>query len=314
MDKKPLIILTGPTSVGKTALSIMLAKAVHGEIISADSMQVYKGMDIGTAKITPEEMEGVPHHLISEIDPKEEFNVVRFQQYAKEYIRQIHEKNKIPILVGGTGFYIQSVLYDIDFSETEAENDYRLELEQLLLDKGPDHLHEMLRGIDPQSADSLHPNNSKRVIRALEYAKQTGEKISDHNQEQKNKTSPYEYCYFVLTKDRARLYESINHRVDGMLERGLLEEVSALAAKGYKRDMVSMQGIGYKELLAYFDQECTLDEAIELLKKDTRHYAKRQLTWFKREREVIWIDKELYSSEEEILGYMRKELENKNIL
>ncbi len=314
MDKKPIIILTGPTSVGKTALSLSLAKAVNGEIISADSMQVYKHMDIGTAKISPDEMNGVPHYLISEFEPDEEFNVVRFQQYAKDYIRRIHEKEKVPILVGGTGFYIQAVLYDIDFTENETDYSYRRELEQLAEERGSEYLHSLLQEVDPASADAIHPNNGKRIIRALEYARLTGERISAHNDEQKRKASPYNYCYFVLNKDRAKLYEAINHRVDQMLEHGLLEEVMRLAEMGYTKDLVSMQGLGYKELLAYLAGECTLEEAIHLIKRDTRHFAKRQLTWFKREREVIWVDKDLFHSEEEVLQYMLLRLREAGIL
>lgn len=304
MEKKPIIILTGPTSVGKTALSLSLAKAVNGEIISADSMQVYKQMDIGTAKISREEMGSIPHYLISEFEPDEEFNVVRFQQYAKEYIRQIHEKGKLPILVGGTGFYIQAVLYDIDFTENETDYCYRREMELLAEDKGSAYLHNLLLQVDPESAKAIHPNNGKRIIRALEYARLTGERISVHNEEQRGKASPYKYCYFVLTKDRAKLYETINQRVDQMLQQGLLDEVRSLAEQGYSRDLVSMQGLGYKELLAYLAGECTLEEAITLLKRDTRHFAKRQLTWFKREREVIWVDKDLYHSDEDILSFL----------
>ena len=314
MNKKPFIILTGPTSVGKTALSIALAKAVNGEIISADSMQVYKHMDIGTAKITPEEMDNIPHYLISEFEPDEEFNVVKFQKYAKEYIRKIHEKGKLPILVGGTGFYIQAVLYDIDFTENDTDYSYRRELEQLAEEQGSEYLHGLLKQMDPDSAELIHPNNAKRIIRALEYVKLTGERISAHNEEQKGKESPYQYCYFVLTKDRAKLYEAIDKRVDQMLAQGLLEEVKSLARKGFTRELVSMQGLGYKELLAYLNGECTLDEAITLLKRDTRHYAKRQLTWFKREREVIWVDKDLFPSDEAILHFMLSNLLEAGVL
>ncbi len=313
MDKKPLIILTGPTSVGKTALSISLAKAVDGEIISADSMQVYKYMDIGTAKIRPEEMGGVPHYLISEFEPDEEFNVVKFQQYAKDYISRIHEKGKIPILVGGTGFYLQAVLYDIDFTENDTDYSYRRELEQLAEEKSSEYLHSMLREVDPESAEAIHPHNAKRIIRALEYARLTGEQISVHNKEQREKASPYNYCYFVLTKDRAKLYETINQRVDLMMEQGLEQEVRGLAERGYTADLVSMQGLGYKELLAYLAGECSLEEAITLIKRDTRHYAKRQLTWFKRERDVLWVDKDLFTSEEEILNLLLQRLRETGI-
>lgn len=314
MNKKPLIIITGPTSVGKTALSIALAKAVEGEIISADSMQVYKYMNIGTAKITQPEMKGVPHYLIDELEPDEEFNVVRFQQMTKQYMQQIYANNKIPILVGGTGFYIQAVLNDIDFTENETDTSYRKELEQLLDLKGADYLHELLAGIDPDSAKAIHPNNSKKVIRALEFVKLTGDKISEHNEEQRKKVSPYNFCYFVLNKDRAKLYETINHRVDRMLEQGLLNEVKALYAKGYNRDLVSMQGLGYKEILAYLEGESTLAEAIELLKRDTRHFAKRQLTWFKREKDVIWVEKDTFADEEAILTYLLTQLKERQLI
>ena len=314
MKKKPLIILTGPTSVGKTALSIALAKAVNGEIISADSMQVYKHMDIGTAKIKPKEMNGIPHHLIDEFEPDEEFNVVRFQQLTKAYMEEIYAKNKIPILVGGTGFYIQAVLNDIDFTENETDYTYRSYLEQLVQEKGEQYLHDMLLKVDPESAESIHPNNSKKVIRALEYVKLTGDKISEHNEEQRKKESPYSFCYFVLNKDRAKLYETINYRVDLMIQEGLVEEVKDLAARGYTRDLVSMQGLGYKEILAFLDNECTLEEAVEILKRDTRHFAKRQLTWFKREKDVTWIDKDQFLSDDELLKEMLRILTEKEIV
>ncbi len=313
MNQKPLIILTGPTSVGKTALSIALAKSIHGEIISADSMQVYKGMDIGTAKITPQEMEGVCHYLIDELAPEEEFNVLKFQQLAKKYIQEIYNKGKIPILVGGTGFYIQAVLYDIDFTENET-GDYRKELEELLKEQGPQYLYDMLKAIDPESANTLHPNNSKRVIRALEFAKENKSKLSEHNKEQRNKISPYLFSYFVLNKDRTKLYETINQRVDIMLEKGLLDEVIKLKEAGYFRGLVSMQGIGYKEILAYLDGECTLEEAVEILKRDTRHFAKRQLTWFRREKEVTWVNKDDFANDDEVLQFMLEELKAKEII
>ncbi|MDI9488458.1 MAG: tRNA (adenosine(37)-N6)-dimethylallyltransferase MiaA [Bacillota bacterium] len=314
MDKKPLIILTGPTSVGKTSLSIHLARAVNGEIISADSMQVYKYMDIGTAKITQEEMGGIPHYLISEFNPDEEFNVVKFQKYAKKYIDLIYKKNKIPILVGGTGFYIQALLYDIDFEEHTSDTSYREELTQLAKSKGSLYLHEMLANLDPNSAKAIHPNNVKRIIRALEYIKQTGEPISAHNEAQRMKESPYQYRYFVLTKDRAKLYEAINQRVDIMIEKGLVNEVRQLLDMGYNKEMVSMQGLGYKELIDYLEDNCSLDEAIYRLKRDTRHYAKRQLTWFKREKDVTWVNKDEFSSEDEILDFMLQKLKESAII
>ncbi len=313
-DRGPLIVLTGPTAVGKTELSIRLAKRIGGEIISADSMQVYRGMDIGSAKVTLSEMRGVPHHLIDILEPDEEFHVVRFQEYAKNCIREIHARGNIPILTGGTGFYIQAVLYDIDFTETRADQDYRKELERLAASRGPEYLHQMLQKADPESADAIHANNVKRVIRALEFYRETGEKISAHNEAERQKKSPYRFAYFVLNDERSRLYANIDRRVDQMMERGLLQEVVRLKEKGYHRDMVSMQGLGYKEILGYLDGETTLDEAIRILKRDTRHFAKRQLTWFRREKDVIWVDKDRFAYDDgKILEYLLEVLQEKKI-
>jgi tRNA dimethylallyltransferase len=314
MKKKPLIILTGPTGAGKTALSIKLSKAVNGEIISADSMQVYRNMDIGTAKIKPDEMEGIPHYLIDILDPDEEFNVVKFQKYAKKYIKKIYEHNHIPILVGGTGFYIQSVLYDIDFIQNDTDTSYRKTLEQIARERGTKYLYNMLKGVDPESAEVIHQNNSKRIIRALEYVKQTGKKISEHNAVQRKKESPYQFNYFVLNRDRVKLYENINQRIDQMIASGLQTEVEHLYRRGYGRDLVSMQGLGYKEILAYIDGEYSFEEAIELIKKGTRHYAKRQLTWFKREKNVTWVNKDAFTDEDETLSYIIKKIEDNYIL
>lgn len=313
--KKPLVILTGPTAVGKTKASIGLAKAIGGEIISADSMQVYKQMDIGSAKIKPSEMDGIPHYLVDILEPDEEFHVVLFQQMAKQAIQKIYEKGKIPILVGGTGFYIQAVLYDIDFSENEKDTSYREELEKLAQTKGAEYLHDRLREVDEKSAQDIHANNVKRVIRALEYFHQTGEKISEHNEEQRKKVSPYNFSYFVLNDERAHLYERINLRVDQMINEGLVREVQSLKEKGYTRDMVSMQGLGYKEMLDYLDNKCSLEETVEIIKRDTRHFAKRQITWFKRESDVTWIDKKEYDyNEERILKAMLQELKERGII
>lgn len=313
--KKPLIVLTGPTAVGKTDLSIALAKAVNGEIISADSMQVYQKMDIGSAKIRPEEMQGVKHYLVDVLDPKEEFHIVKFQQIAKAAMEEIYAKGKIPILAGGTGFYIQAVTKDIDFTQARQEDSYRKELEALAEEKGPEHLHEMLKKVDPRSAEDIHANNVKRVIRALEFYHQNGTPISAHNAKQKQNESPYALAYFVLNMPRELLYQRIDHRVDQMLEEGLLEEVKALREEGCHRGMVSMQGLGYKEILAYLDGEYPLEEAIRILKRDTRHFAKRQLTWFRREPEVVWINKDSFNYEEDqILGYMLDICKNKGLL
>ena len=312
-EKKPIIILTGPTAVGKTALSIALAKAIDGEIISADSMQVYKQMDIGSAKITKDEMEGVPHHLVDVLDPQEGFDVCRFQSMAKEALAGIYERGRVPIVVGGTGFYIQALLYDIDFTETEEDTAYRRELSELARTKGNHALHEMLKQVDPESAEAIHENNVKRVIRALEFYQETGEKISSHNEQQRLHESPYQFCYFVLTDDRKTLYDRIDERVDLMLEQGLVAEVQALKEQGCRADMVSMKGLGYKEILAYLDGQISLEEAVYIIKRDTRHFAKRQLTWFRRERDVIWLDRQAYQDEASILEAMLCILREQNI-
>ena len=317
--KKPLIILTGPTAVGKTELSIKLARAINGEIISADSMQVYKHMDIGTAKIKQSEMGGIKHYLIDELSPHEDFNVVKFKEYAEKYMSEIYEKHKIPIIVGGTGFYIQAVLYGIDFEKNEEDTSsttsYRKELEALAQEKGSVYLHSMLLKVDPQSAQSIHPNNIKRVIRALEYYHQTGSKISNHNEEQRHKDSPYQFCYFVLNNKREILYNRIDMRVDDMIKQGLMDEVKQLLDMGCKKDMVSMQGLGYKEIISYLEGECTLEEAVYIIKRDTRHFAKRQLTWFKREKDVIWVNKDQYNDDEnKILEAMINEIHHNQIV
>ena len=313
--KKPLIVLTGPTAVGKTSLSIALAKAADAEIISADSMQVYKHMDIGSAKITEEEMEGVPHYLIDVLEPSEEFHVVRFQKMAKEAMEKIYSKEKIPILTGGTGFYIQAVVKDIDFSQDTEKSSVRAELEKMAEEKGGAYLHQLLEQKDPESAQKIHPNNIKRVIRALEYYELTGEKISLHNEREGEKLSPYNTAYFVLNDRRDRLYERIDRRVDQMLEKGLVEEVRRLAQMGYTRDMVSMQGLGYKEILAYLEGECTLEESVYILKRDTRHFAKRQLTWFRREKDVIWVNKPDFEYDDKrILEYILENCKKRGIL
>ena len=258
-EKKPLIVLTGPTAVGKTNLSIRLAKKIGGEIISADSMQIYKKMNIGTAKISPEEMAGVPHYLVDELDPGEEFNVVAFQQMAKKAMKQIYENGHIPIVVGGTGFYIQALLYDVDFSEHETEEKYRQELVALEQEKGREYLYEMLKQADPEYAAIVHSNNVKRVIRALEYYHETGRKLSEHNAQQRENSSPYQFVYLVLNDEREILYDRIDRRVDQMMEAGLLQEVEALVKEGYERTLVSMQGLGYKEFFDYIDGKCTLE-------------------------------------------------------
>lgn len=315
MTKKPMIVLTGPTAVGKTELSISLAKKINGSIISADSMQVYKYMDIGSAKITKEEMCGVKHYLVDELMPEEEFNIYRFKEMALKAIEEIYAEGKIPIIVGGTGFYIQGLLYDIDFSETAADEAYRKEMEDYARENGANALHELLREVDPESCDAIHENNVKRVIRALEYYHQTGQKISDHNKKEREKQSPYNFAYFVLNDIRENLYARIDKRVDLMVEKGLVDEVKRLKDMGYTPDMVSMQGLGYKEILWYLDNRCTLNEAVETIKQETRHFAKRQLTWFRREKEVVWIDKDKFDYDNNrILDFISNTLEEKRII
>lgn len=303
--KKPLVVLTGPTAVGKTKLSISLAKALNGEIISADSMQVYKYMDIGSAKITEKEMDGVPHHLIDVLSPFEEFHIVRFQELAKKAMENIYNRGKTPVFVGGTGFYIQAITKDIDFTEGEEDKQYREELSRLAAEKGNEFLHEMLQEVDKKSAEEIHANNVKRVIRALEFYKENGFPISQHNEEQKQNETPYNLAYFVLNAPRDLLYERIDRRVDEMMENGLVTEVQKLKDMGCRREMTSMQGLGYKEILSFLDGEIPLNEAVRILKRDTRHFAKRQLTWFRRESDVIWVDKDKFAFEDEkILEYM----------
>jgi len=311
-DKKPMIVLTGPTAVGKTKLSLELAKRVNGEILSADSMQVYKYMDIGSAKITQEEMQGVPHHLIDVLEPWDEFNVVIFKQKCEECLNGIYERGHIPILTGGTGFYIQAVLRDIDFTENEDDTTYRQELAELAEKEGAQKLHNMLREVDEVSAEAIPAGNVKRVIRALEYYKLTGEPISVHNERERARENAYNACYFVLNDDRDKLYERIEKRVDLMLEQGLVDEVQRLKDMGCKRGQTGMQGLGYKEILDSLDGECTLEDAVYLIKRDTRHFAKRQLTWFRREKDVIWLNRpEFPGGDEEILKYMLEMIERR---
>ena len=291
VQKPRLIVVAGPTASGKSAAAVELARIIGGEIISADSMQVYRYMDIGSAKITQEEMMGVPHYLIDVADPTEEFDVVRYAHEAKAAISDIISRRKIPILCGGTGFYIQAVTRDIDFSETGALPEYREELTAYAAEHGNSALHEQLKNIDPVSYETIHPNNLKRVIRALEYYKETGMTISAHNEAERQRETPYDLHFFVLNDDRAVLYDRIDRRVDFMMAEGLYDEVMYLRQMGLTRDMVSMQGLGYKEMLDCMDGKCDIDEAVRILKRDSRHYAKRQITWFKREKDAVWIER-----------------------
>lgn len=315
MEKQPMVILTGPTAVGKTNLSIELAKRINGAIISADSMQVYKYMDIGSAKIMPQEMQEIKHYLIDELLPSDEFNVFIFKKMAKKALEEIYSNDQIPIIVGGTGFYIQALLYDIDFTEQDTDIAYRNKLSEFAAVNGNHALHEKLKNIDPVSYETIHENNVKRVIRALEYYHNCSEPISKHNDSERQKESPYNFAYFVLNDERKRLYDRIDKRVDIMVENGLVEEVKKLKNMGYTSDMVSMKGIGYKEILSSLDGAYDIDEAVEKVKQESRRFAKRQLTWFRREKETIWLEKEEYSYDDnKILSKIKEILEEKRII
>ena len=288
-NKKPLIIIAGPTACGKTGVSVELAKMIGGEIISADSMQVYKYMDIGTAKISRDEMQGIKHYLVDELYPDEDFSVAVFKNKAKEYISQVHQNGNIPILVGGTGFYINAVLYDNDFDDNKADNTVRENLREYIEKNGADALYERLKAVDPDACNTIHKNNTKRVIRALEFYETTGKRISEHNRLEREKEPYYDSKFFVLNMDRKKLYERIDKRIDLMLADGLIDEVKMLYGR-YDSSLVSMQGLGYKEIIAYLKGECTLDEAVYILKRDTRHFAKRQLTWFRHQCTGVWVN------------------------
>lgn len=306
---KQVIVIVGPTASGKTSLSIELAKKFNGEIISADSMQIYKYMDIGTAKPTPEEMQGIKHYLIDEVSPEEEFNVVRYKELATKYIEQIFEKGKQPIIVGGTGLYINSLISNINFCETECDSELRDSLRKEAEEFGPEYIHNRLKAVDPEAADKIHPNNVKRVIRALEINFQTRKPMSYHNELSRSTPSEYDFILIGLTMQREILYDRINLRVDKMLENGLVSEVKKLIQMGYGDCMISMQGIGYKEILAYIRNESTYDETVEIIKRDSRRYAKRQLTWFNRINEIKWFNLDNYGNnsdmQQEIVNYIK---------
>ncbi|TQZ00235.1 tRNA (adenosine(37)-N6)-dimethylallyltransferase MiaA [Clostridioides difficile] len=298
MKKIPLIILTGPTAVGKTDLSIKLAKDMNAEIISADSMQIYEYMDIGSAKVTEEEMQGVKHYLIDEVKPDYPFSVSEFQQRAKKYIHEINEKEKCVLVTGGTGLYLNSLIYNMDFAQSDANNELREELQKQLAEKGIDYMHNKLKELDEESANRIHKNNTKRVIRALEVCL-SGKKMNDFSSDLKF-NEEYQQIIIVLNRDREHLYQRINMRVDIMIKNGLVEEAKKLLSMGFKKDMISMQGIGYKEILKYLDGEYTYEEAIEIIKRDSRRYAKRQITWFKRYKTAKWFDLDQYENIDEL--------------
>ena len=308
---KDLVIIAGPTAVGKSSLAVKLAGKINGSIISADSMQVYKGMDIGTAKITEEEMEGIPHYLIDVLDPAEDFNIVRFKEMATDAINEISAAGRVPMIVGGTGFYIQSVLYDIDFTEEEDGSTFRDELTALIDERGSEYVHKMLEEADPVAAQKIHHNDHKRMIRALEYHRQTGMPISAHNEKSHQNEARYNFCYFFLDDDRQKIYERINSRVDKMIADGLVDEVKTLMKRGLSADNVSMHGLGYKEIIDYLDGNCDLKTAVMLIKKGSRHFAKRQLTWSRREKDVIRLD---LSKDPDVMATIMNELDRKGII
>ncbi len=304
---KDILILSGPTGIGKTEISLKLAKILDGEIISADSMQIYKGMNIGSAKIQQEEMDGIKHHLIDVVSPNEEFSAQKFKSLAEKAIADITSRGKYPILVGGTGLYISSLIFNYGFTGTYKDIDYRKHLEALAIEKGKVFVHELLKEIDIDSYQKLYPNDLKRVIRALEVHKLTGKTIGKLNENQDIYNIPYNINYYVLNMNREALYERINKRVDTMLEKGLIAEVVNLKEKGYNSNMQAMKGIGYKEVLYYLDKKISLDEAIDMIKQGSRNYAKRQLTWLRKDSRIKWLDKDKMN-DEEIVNYIIKDI------
>ena len=298
---KPLLILAGPTAVGKSDISVKVAKALGGECISADSIQVYKGLTIGSGKIREEEMEGVPHHLLDILNPEEDYDASAFQRMAREKVEEIYRRESLPILVGGTGFYIQAMLRDIDFQEEDEEEKERLrsKLEKERKERGSTALHEELKLVDPVSAEEIHPHNRQRIMRALEYFYLHKSPISKHNQEEKEKEALFDSLFLVLNRNREDLYEGINARVEKMFQDGLVSEVEAFYKKGYTEHSPGFKGIGYREIFPYLRGECSLSECKALIQQNSRHYAKRQLTWFKREKNTIFVDAENFKSREE---------------
>ena len=297
-----MIVIEGPTAVGKSDIAVELAKLIGGEVVSADSMQVYRGMDIGTGKITKEEMRGIAHYMIDVVDPDDDYDISRYAAGAKEACQAVLKKGKIPILCGGTGFYIQAVVKDVDFTNGSPEEDYRKELFEFAKENGSIALHEILEKTDPPSAAAIHPNNVKKVIRALEYYRSTGERLSDKNIRDKAKESPYDVCEFFINEDRKVLYGKIEKRVDKMSRSGLVEEVRALADKGLNTQSVSMQGLGYKEMIDHLEGKMSLEEAVDLLKKRTRHYAKRQITWFTRQGDPEEVRREEHGGDNTLIA------------
>lgn len=311
MIKKPVVVIVGPTASGKTKLSIEIAKLMDGEIVSADSMQIYRYMDIGTAKPTIYERQNIPHHMMDILDPAEQFSVAEYQKMAVDIISDIHKRQKLPIIVGGTGLYIKSLLYPMNFTDAYQDLEYRKQLQETANIKGRDYLYQQLKMVDPSTASRLHPNDVRRVIRALEVYHITGKPMSHYSQNLKNMDFRYNTAMIGLVMDRVKLYERINKRVDIMIENGLLNEVKNLLDKGYSRDMISMQGLGYKEIIDYYQGNLSLEEAIYIIKRETRRYAKRQLTWFRAQKGIKWINIDEYSSEEDLVKHAANYIKQK---
>lgn len=311
MKKKTLFILVGPTAIGKSSLSIALAKRLHGEIISADSMQIYKYMDIGTAKIKEEEKENISHYLIDEVTPDVEFSVSDFQKRANNYIDMIHEKDKLPMVVGGTGLYINSLIYDLDFTNSISNWDFRNEYTKKAEELGNEYIHKELEDIDPISAERIHINDTKRIIRALEIYNETGKPMSEYYKDFRKPKDEFNIIMIGLKMDREKLYERINRRVDDMINQGLLDEVKKLLDMGYDDNLTSMQGIGYKEIIKHFKGEYTLEETIDMLKQGSRQYAKRQLTWFRKEERIHWINIDDFDNQDSMVEYTLKYVQDK---
>lgn len=309
--KNHVIFIVGPTAVGKTKLTVELAKALNGEVVYADSMQIYKEMNIGTAKPSKEEQEGVPHYLVDEILPEEDFSVAKFESHAKEHIQNILKRGKVPIISGGTGLYVNALLYDMDFGNTVSNEELRNKLEEESNTYGKEYLYQKLQNIDPQAAEKIHPNNLVKVIRALEINHETGENVGNFT-EDLQRTSEFQPILIGLNRKRKNLYERINQRVDLMIEEGLVEEVDALLAKGYSQDLKAFKGLGYKEIIRYLNGENTLQDAVRILKKNTRRYAKRQITWFKRYDFIKWFLVDRYDAEEallkDVMNYIESEM------
>jgi len=311
MKKIPLVVITGPTASGKTDLAIRIAKRLDGEIISADSMQIYRYMDIGTANPTEEERQGIPHYMIDIVDPDEEYNVAMYQKDANTCIRHAANRSRLPILTGGSGLYVNSIIYPMNFTDAVEDPDYRCFLKNILKNRGSIYLHNMLRDIDPDTAAKLHPNDTRRVIRALEVYHLTGKTMTEYQQNYRDMDPPFHLIMYALTMDRKILYDRINQRVDKMIESGLVDEVKSLLERGYTKNLVSMQGLGYKEIIAYLEGSYTLEEAVYVLKRDTRRFAKRQITWFKRERRIQWLNIEKFEHRNDLAEWLVSDIEKK---